>query len=116
MRIPRRHELLTPILASLIMSQPGCLPPKTSAHPVSERQITRGAGGRLLTHAGVWSPDGEWILHDTRSDPAGDVFDGNSIVMVHVRTGEVREVYRSKNGAHCGVATFHPRKHQIVFI
>src|SRR6185503_20116481 len=36
--------------------------------------------------------------------------------MVNVRTGEVRELYRAKNGAHCGVATFHPRENKVVFI
>src|SRR5436309_14473317 len=36
--------------------------------------------------------------------------------MVNVRTGEVREIYRSKNGAHCGVVTFHPRQNKVVFI
>src|SRR6185503_9726981 len=36
--------------------------------------------------------------------------------MVNVRTGEVREVYRSQNGAHCGVVTFHPRENKVVFI
>src|SRR6185503_2075787 len=36
--------------------------------------------------------------------------------MVNVRTGEVREVYRAKNGAHCGVVTFHPRENKVVFI
>src|ERR1051326_4340748 len=36
--------------------------------------------------------------------------------MVNVRTGEVREIYRAKNGAHCGVVTFHPRENKVVFI
>jgi len=84
-------------------------------HPV-EKQITRGAGGKILTNAGVWSPDGEWIVYDSRSDPAGEVFDGSTIEMVNVRTDEVRELYRSTNGAHCGVASFNPRTPQIVFI
>ncbi|MBI5388512.1 MAG: DUF3748 domain-containing protein [Verrucomicrobia bacterium] len=82
----------------------------------TERQITRGPGGRLLTNTGVWSPDSEWIAYDTRSDAAGDRFDGNTIEMVHVRTGEVRELYCSQHGAHCGVVTFHPRKWKVVFI
>jgi len=64
----------------------------------------------------VWSPDGEWIVYDTRSDAAGDNFDGESIEMVNVRTGEVRQLYRAENGAHCGVVTFHPRENKVVFI
>src|SRR5207249_675058 len=41
---------------------------------------------------------------------------GCSIEMVNVQTGEVRELYRATNGAHCGVATFHPRQNKVVFI
>lgn len=81
-----------------------------------ETQVTRGPGGRILTNIGVWSPDSEWIVFDTRSDAAGEKFDGATIEMVHVRSGEVREIHRSKNGAHCGVATFHPREARVVFI
>ena len=84
--------------------------------PQRERQITRDSRGHILTNLGAWSPDGEWIVYDTRSDAAGDVFDGHTIEIVNVRTGEVREVYRSSNGAGCGVATFHPREHKVAFI
>jgi hypothetical protein len=82
----------------------------------AERQITRGPGGRVLTNTGVWSPDGEWIVFDTRSDAAGSEFDGSTIEMVNVRTGEVKTLFRSANGAHCGVATFHPREWKVAFI
>jgi WD40 repeat protein len=36
--------------------------------------------------------------------------------MVEVETGEVRVLFEARNGAHCGVATFHPRVEQVVFI
>ncbi len=81
-----------------------------------EKQVTRGPGGRILTNCNVWSPDGQWLVHDTRSDAEGSVFDGTTIEMVHVGTGEVRRLYESRRGAHCGVATFHPHKNQVVFI
>ena len=81
-----------------------------------EKQITRGPGGRIIANTGVWSPDGEWIVYDTRSDPAGEVFDGQTISLVHVRTGEVRALYRAKNGAHCGVPIFHPHENKVAFI
>ena len=82
----------------------------------SEKQITRGPGGRILTNCNVWSPDGQWIVYDTRSDAEGAVFDGTTIEMVHVGTGEVRRLYESRHGAYCGVATFHPHKDLVVFI
>lgn len=81
-----------------------------------EVQVTSGPGGRILTHAGVWSPDGEWIVYDTRSDPAGEVFDGTRIERVRVATGQIELLYESRNGAACGVATWHPRLERVVFL
>ena len=81
-----------------------------------EIQITDRPTGHVLTNTNVWSPDGRWIVYDTRSDPAGDKFDGNTIEIVNVETREVREIYRSQNGAHCGVATFSPRESKVAFI
>ena len=78
--------------------------------------ITHGPGGRILCHASVWSPDSQWLVYDTRSDSAGAVFDGNTIAMVNVMTGEARELYRTENDAHCGVVTFHPRAWKVAFI
>jgi len=101
------------------MSQPGCQTREPSQSELStgaEKQVTRGSGGRVLTNTGVWSPDNQWIVYDTRSDPAGDNFDGKTIEVVNVHTGEVRELYRAQNGARCGVATFHPRENKVVFI
>ncbi len=110
-------------LLGIAMSQPGCQTGRVADQAKwvtetfrPEKQITRGPGGRILTNTGVWSPDSEWIVYDTRSDPAGDKFDGDTIEMVNVVTGEVRELYQAKNGVHCGVVTFHPREKKVVFI
>ncbi len=83
---------------------------------MAEIQVTKQPGGHVLTNIGVWSPDGQWIVYDTRSDPAGEKFDGHTIEIVHVDSGEIRQVYRSQNGAHCGVATFHATADKVVFI
>ena len=83
---------------------------------MAEIQVTKQPGGHVLTNIGVWSPDGQWIVYDTRSDPAGEKFDGHTIEIVHVDSGEIRQVYRSQNGAHCGVATFHPTADKVAFI
>lgn len=82
----------------------------------AEQQITRGPGGRILTNTGVWSPDGNWLVYDTRSDPAGEIFDGRTIEMANVETGATLELFRARNGAGCGVATFHPREMKVAFI
>jgi hypothetical protein len=81
-----------------------------------ETQITDRPTGHILTNINVWSPDGEWIVYDTRSDAAGEKFDGETIEIVNTVTCEVREVYRAQNGAHCGVAAFNPADNRIVFI
>ena len=84
--------------------------------PRPERQLTRNRGGHILTNTGVWSPDGAWIVYDTRSDPEGSVFDGTTIELVNVQTLETRVLYRSTQGACCGVATFNPVRPEVVFI
>ncbi|HEX2477204.1 MAG TPA: DUF3748 domain-containing protein [Lacipirellulaceae bacterium] len=81
-----------------------------------EVQLTDRPGGHILTNINVWSPDGRWIVYDTRSDSAGEKFDGRTIEIVNVETREVREIYRSQNGAYCGVATFSPTSNQVAFI
>ncbi len=80
------------------------------------RQITHGPRNHVLTNIGVWSPDGRWIVYDTRSDPAGSIFDGSTIEQVNVETGAVRVLYRSQRGAHCGVATCNPMDDRVIFI
>ena len=84
--------------------------------PSAARQITHGARNHILSNTGVWSPDGKWIVYDTRSDAAGTVFDGRTIEVVNVATGETRTLYESRNGANCGVAIFHPRQSKVGFI
>jgi hypothetical protein len=79
-------------------------------------QITHSRSGHILTHTGAWSSDSQWIVYDTRSDPAGTNFDGSRIEMVHVGTGEVELLFEAVNGAHCGVATFHPVQLKVIFI
>ncbi|HEY3391716.1 MAG TPA: DUF3748 domain-containing protein, partial [Lacipirellulaceae bacterium] len=83
---------------------------------LKEVQLTDYSGGHILTNINVWSPDGRWIVYDTRSDPAGERFDGRTIEIVNVETREVREVYRSRGGAYCGVASFSPTASHIAFI
>src|SRR5215207_9853141 len=81
-----------------------------------ERQVTFAPHGHILTNSGVWSRDGRRIVYDIRSDPAGNVFDGDRIESVDVETGAVRVLYESQNGAKCGVATYSPVADRVVFI
>ncbi len=119
---PQRRGILVVAVALILAMNPTAnnSGAATTADPAdiprTERQITHAAHGHILTNTGVWSPDSEWIVYDTRSDPAGEVFDGTRIEMVNIRTGEVKVLYESKHGAHCGVATFHPRENRVAFI
>src|SRR5580765_7153042 len=112
---PLQHaDILFLVLVSMALSSP----PSALCAPLAlqpEKQLTRGPGGRILTNTGVWSPDSQWIIYDTRSDAPGDSFDGTRIEMVHVETGEVRVLYESGHGAHCGVVTFHPHEKKVAF-
>jgi hypothetical protein len=84
--------------------------------PVVPRQVTSAPHGHILTNTAVWSPDGQWIVYDVRSDPAGSLFDGTRIERVHVASGRVEVLYESRNEACCGVVTYHPTREEVVFI
>ncbi|MDR2675008.1 MAG: DUF3748 domain-containing protein [Opitutaceae bacterium] len=81
----------------------------------TERQLTTAARDHVLTNINCWSPDGSRLACDTRSD-GGAKFDGASIETVDANNGRVRTLYRSANGAGCGVVTFHPALDRVVFI
>lgn len=98
-------------------ASPGNAPPPLGAPAEArETQVTHGPGGRLITNTGVWSPDSEGIVYDTRSDAEGAVFDGTRIELARIHTGETRLLYESKRGACCGAPIFHPREWKVVFI
>jgi hypothetical protein len=55
-------------------------------------------------------------VYDVRSDPAGSAFDGTRIERIHAASGRVEVLHESRNGACCGVATYHPTSDEVVFI
>ena len=86
----------------------------TSGLAAQERQITHAPHGHGLTNINVWSPDSRWIVYDVRS--VDSVFDGTRIEQVEVATGKVQTLYAARNGAACGVVTYHPHAPKVVFI
>jgi len=82
----------------------------------SEEQITFERRNHIISNAAVWSPDGEWIVYDVRSDRLGSRFDGTRIERVHVATSRVEVLYESHDGACCGVATYSPTADKVAFI
>ena len=81
-----------------------------------QRQITRAPHGHMLTNAGVWSADSQWIVYDVRSTADGGRFDGAAIERVHVDSGRVERLYTAQHGACCGVVTASPVDDAVVFI
>ncbi|WP_414662626.1 DUF3748 domain-containing protein [Horticoccus sp. 23ND18S-11] len=84
-----------------------------AAAPV-ERQLTHAPHGHVLTNVNVWSPDSRWIVYDVRT--VDSTFDGTRIEQVDVTTGGIQVLYEARNGAACGVVTYHPREPKVVFI
>jgi Tol biopolymer transport system component len=80
-----------------------------------DKQLTFGSTNRILTNVNVWSPDSQWIVYDVRPDAEGSVFEGSRIEAVNL-DGEIKKLFESTNGAHCGVATWHPHENKVIFI
>ncbi|RZL18642.1 MAG: DUF3748 domain-containing protein, partial [Pedobacter sp.] len=85
----------------------------------TEYQLTSDHKGHLLNPRQIFSPDGKWIVYDTRNDGT-QIGSTPTIEMVHIETGEVREVYRTSNqtehGPGVGAASFSPVAEQVIFI
>jgi len=86
----------------------------SSSASAAERQITHAPQGHVLTNVNVWSPDGQWIVYDTRT--RDDQFTGTTIERVRVATGEVEVLYEAKDHAKVGVVTTHPIEDRVIFI
>ena len=108
--------LLVALPMSAVSSEDGNVPQAKMPFTATERQLTRGQHGHILTNTGVFSADGQWIVYDVRSDPAGSVFDGDRIERVNVATGEVQTLHVAGEGARCGVVTASPADDRVVFI
>ncbi len=114
-KITRRAALIfaaTALAGSIAWAKPARLMQENA----TEKQVTFAPHGHILTNANVWSPDGNWLVYDVRSDAQGAVFDGDFIEMVNVDSGEIRRLYQSKDGAHSGVASFDPKHWRVAFI
>ncbi|MCD2422650.1 DUF3748 domain-containing protein [Niabella pedocola] len=82
-------------------------------------QLTHTAGGHTLHHNNVFSPDGQWIVFDGRNDDT-KIGETSVIGVVHVKTGEEKELYQTKNptryGPGVGAASFSPVADRVIFI
>ncbi|AQQ09680.1 translocation protein TolB [Sedimentisphaera cyanobacteriorum] len=82
-------------------------------------QLTNQPENHYISPYGSFSPDGEWIVYDTRAD--GPLMGSNPYIeKVNTQTGKIQRVYevpgQNEYGPGCGTPTYHPSKDQIIFI
>lgn len=117
MRIIRTLTDIFLALASALAC-PGCAQ-VMNKFPMQEQQITNGLYGHMLNSNQVFSPDGKWVVYDTRNDQT-HINRTCCIEKVSVETGEVVKLYEAPHqtlhGPGVGAASWHPRENRIIFI
>lgn len=83
------------------------------------KQVTHGQQNHELDHNENFSPDDEWVVYDTRPDPAG-IQKNSRIEKVHLQSGQAEVLYEAKKpnpfGPGVGAASYHPFLDQVVFL
>lgn len=86
---------------------------------MQEVQLTTGSYGHMLNSNQVFSPDGKWVVYDTRNDQT-HISRTCCIEMANVHTGEIVELYKAPDqtvhGPGVGAAAWHPLENRIIFI
>ena len=81
--------------------------------------MTNTPYGHMLNTNQAFSKDGKWLVYDTRNDDTKIAGTG-SIEMVNVDTGEIKQLYYTKNqteyGPGLGAASFSPAEDKVIFI
>ncbi|MEO6107379.1 MAG: DUF3748 domain-containing protein [Cyclobacteriaceae bacterium] len=86
---------------------------------IDEVQLTFGAYGHMLNSDQVFSPDGEWVVYDTRNDIT-HIGRTCCLEKVNIKTGEIVKLYASPDqtihGPGVGAAAYNPLSNKIIFI
>ena len=85
-----------------------------------EKQITSDlAYNHDLDNNDNFSPDGNWLVYDTRTDDGG-IAASARIEKVHIETGEIKVLFDIRNnelwGPGAGAVSFSPKSNSVVFI
>jgi Tol biopolymer transport system component len=84
-----------------------------------EIQLTNGKHGHTLNATQIFSPDGKWLVFDTRNDDT-HISRTGSICKLNIATKEIVELYKTKNqsihGPGVGAAAWNPVNDSIIFI
>lgn len=82
-------------------------------------QITRGAYNHDLDNNDNFSPDGKWLVYDTRT-PTGGIGGCPSIERVNIETGKTEELFvihdNQSYGPGAGAVSYHPTENRVIFI
>lgn len=92
----------------------------SSPKPIlKEIQLTSDAKNHVLDNNDNFSPDGKWLVYDTRTD-AGGINGNASIERVNVDTKEITTLFNIPDnhpwGPGVGAASYSPIKNQVIFI
>jgi hypothetical protein len=86
---------------------------------MNEIQLTNGKHGHTLNATQIFSPDGKWLVFDTRNDDT-HISRTGSICKLNIATKEIAELYKTKNqsihGPGVGAAAWNPVNDSIIFI
>lgn len=101
------------LLASLLTN---CSP---KDQPVKIVQLTSGNYNHDLDNNDNFSPDGKWLVYDTRTG-IGGIGGSPSVERVHVETGKIEELFVVKEnqswGPGAGAVSYHPTESRVIFI
>ena len=94
----------------------GC---NSADHPVKIGQLTSDSYNHDLDNNDNFSPDGKWLVYDTRT-AIGGIGGSPSVERVHVETGKVEELFTIKEnkswGPGAGAVSYHPTENKVIFI
>jgi len=101
---------------ALTITMIGCKP---SAPKLQIVQLTSGAYNHDLDNNDNFSPDGKWLVYDTRT-AIGGIGGSPSIERVNIETGKVEELFAIKDnqswGPGAGAVSYHPTENRVIFI
>ena len=82
-------------------------------------QLTNGAYNHDLDNNDNFSPDGKWLVYDTRTG-IGGIGGSPSVERVNIETGKIEELFAVKDnhswGPGAGAASYHPTGNKVIFI
>jgi len=91
----------------------------TQKNAMKEVQVTHGDYGHTLNASQVYSPDGKWVIYDTRNDDS-HISRTTRIEKVNLENGTVVRLYDTKSesihGPGVGAVAYHPINEEAIFI